>query len=190
MLTFKQFNEAKSKPIIFTFGRFNPPTIGHEKLINKIKELGQGKEVQVFMSQTQDSKKNPLSFSEKLKFMKQAFKGIKISTDKKLKSPFDVLEMLSDGGYKDVTMVVGSDRVDNFKGQVAPYLSPGKSIYLEFDNFEVVSAGDRDPDADDASGISASKLREFVAEDDFTNFKKGVPKGIDAKQLFSKLRSK
>lgn len=179
---------SKEKSIVFTFGRFNPPTIGHAKLINKVKELGKGQTIEIFMSQTQDNKKNPLSFDEKLGFMKQAF-DVPISTDKKLVSPFHVLEMLSDDGWKNVTMVVGSDRVGNFRKQMTPYVgaTSGK-LQLKFNTFRVISAGERD--AKDVNGVSSSKLREFVVADDYNNFKLGVPKGIDPKKLFSILRNK
>jgi len=179
--------------IVVSFGRFNPPTIGHKKLLDKVVQIAKerGIEYKVFLSKTQD-KKNPLSFAEKLKYIKKAFPGIKISKDKEITNPFNMLESLSKKGYKKVFLVAGSDRVDNYSNAINTYINaPERTLNLTFDLFEVVSAGERDNDSDDASGASASKAREFVKNNAFNEFKKIVPLSkSDALELFNLLKNK
>ena len=144
------YNKMKSKKIVFTFGRFNPPTTGHYLLASKVKKEANklNAEYRIYASSTQDPKKNPLSSREKLRFMKKVLKGFNVVVDKSIYNPYKVLEQLNDEGYTDVTMVVGSDRVNEFK-KMKRYIGPNKRY--KFSNFNVISAGDRDPDAGDVS---------------------------------------
>lgn len=177
IIRFRPFFERAEKSITFTFGRFQPPTTGHAKLIEKVKAAGNHI---VFVSQTQDKKQNPLSFRQKLKFLKIGFPGIKFSADKKIKTPFDALEKLSNSGFKNVTMVVGQDRIQSFENAVKPFLNnPDKDPNLQFDTFKVVSAGTRDPDGPGIEGVSASKMRTFAKNGNTKEFRQFLPAGLN-----------
>ena len=181
--------EQQTKKVSFTFGRFNPPTTGHEKLIKAL--AAQGGTIMVFPSQTQDPKKNPLSFPKKVAYMKKMFpryaKNIIVS---KARQVFEISNILYDQGYTDVTMVVGSDRVKEFETLLNKYNGKkGTHGFYDFNSINVVSAGDRDPDADDVSGMSASKMRAAAGENDFDSFKKGLPSGFkQGEKLFKDVR--
>ena len=166
--------------ISITFGRFNPPTVGHEKLLNKVAQEAKGGAYRIYPSQSQDPKKNPLSPNEKVKFMKQAYPdhADAISTSGDLRTIFDVLANLNDEGFSEVKIVVGGDRVSEFNSLAQKY---NGDLY-EFENILVVSAGDRDPDADGVEGMSASKMRAAAAEDDFNTFKQGIPGAMSVKE--------
>ena len=166
--------------ISITFGRFNPPTVGHEKLLTKVAQEAKGGAYRIYPSQSQDPKKNPLSPNEKVKFMKQAYPdhADAISTSADLRTIFDVLVSLNDEGFSEVKIVVGGDRVSEFNSLAQKY---NGDLY-EFENILVVSAGDRDPDADGVEGMSASKMRAAAAEDDFNTFKKGIPGAMSVKE--------
>ena len=181
--------EQQTKKVSFTFGRFNPPTTGHEKLIKAL--AAQGGTIMVFPSQTQDPKKNPLPFPKKVAYMKKMFpryaKNIIVS---KARQVFEISNILYDQGYTDVTMVVGSDRVKEFETLLNKYNGKkGTHGFYDFNSINVVSAGDRDPDADDVSGMSASKMRAAAGENDFDSFKKGLPSGFkQGEKLFKDVR--
>ena len=181
--------EQQTKKVSFTFGRFNPPTTGHEKLIKAL--AAQGGTIMVFPSQTQDPKKNPLPFPKKVAYMKKMFpryaKNIIVS---KARQVFEISNILHDQGYTDVTMVVGSDRVKEFETLLNKYNGKkGTHGFYDFNSINVVSAGDRDPDADDVSGMSASKMRAAAGENDFDSFKKGLPSGFkQGEKLFKDVR--
>ena len=155
---------SRDKTAVFTFGRMNPPTIGHEKLINKLKDVASKNRADwfVYLSSTQDSKKNPLSFDRKLHYAKKMF-GKVVNTKNFPKEPtaLHAIVSLYDQGYKNVKMVVGSDRVSQFDKLLNTYNGVDNKPhgYYKFDTIEVVSAGDRDPDAEGVTGMSASKLR-------------------------------
>jgi len=176
----KKFNtfmrEAKDKGVVFTFGRFNPPTTGHEKLVNKLNSMKSYGDVLLFSSHSNDSQKNPLTHRDKIKFLK-AFFGKKVTViDADVKQIFQILVFLYDKKYTKIKMVVGSDRVREFDNIIKKYNSvKGRHGFYKFNEILVVSAGERDPDADDVSGMSASKMREFAEKGDFDSFKEGVP---------------
>ena len=173
MKTYRKFiNEAKSKTAVFSFGRMNPPTVGHGKLIAKVVSVAKKEKATpiVFPSKTEDSKKNPLSFKMKVKVLQDVFGNV-INTDTSIKTPFDVLEKLNNDKFEKVVFVVGSDRVNEFKKNMSKYVD---SDLDNIKDFSVVSAGDRDPDAEGVSGMSGSKMREFVIKDKFSKFKEGL----------------
>lgn len=186
----------KQKKAVFTFGRMNPPTLGHEKLIKKVLSVAKqnGATPFIFVSQTQDGKKNPLSYKDKLKYIglgvPEADKHL--SDEKSIKTPFQALQHLIEIGYTDVIMVVGQDRVSEFKNSIGNYVNhedPDKSF--ELNSFDVVSAGERDPDADGAEGMSGTKMRQLAATNKFKEFKRGVPSNLSdkyARELFDTLR--
>src|SRR6056300_1232334 len=184
-----EMHEAKGKSVAFAFGRFNPPTIGHEKLINKVKSLPTN-DYKVFLSRSNDPKKNPLSPRDKLSIMRKMFpthaRNIEIN---KTNMVLDIATDLYKKGYTDVTMVAGSDRVREFETILKKYngVSSRHGMY-DFDSIKVVSAGERDPDAEGASGMSASKMRAAAAKGDLNNFKKGLPSGVDAQSLMKDVR--
>ena len=178
--------------ISITFGRFNPPTIGHETLINRVarEAKSSGGEYRIYPSRSQDPKKNPLDPGTKIKFMRQAYPdhANSIVSSDGMRTIFDVLTALDSEGYSSVNIIVGGDRVSEFTSLANKY--NGK-LY-NFDEINVVSAGDRDPDADGIEGMSASKMRKAAAEGDFDTFQQGIPKGVSKQgkeELFMTLRT-
>jgi len=182
----------ESTGAVIVFGRFNPPTIGHEKLLKAAATQAKREDADlaIYPSRTQDKKKNPLDPKTKIGFMKSMFPDYEenIFDDNNAKTIFDVLTAKYAAGYKSVTIMVGQDRLAEFQGLAQKY--NGSDLYA-FDEIKVVSAGARDPDADDVSGMSASKLRAHAAEDDFNAFSKGVPNKmtvIQKKEMFNAVR--
>ena len=175
MKTYVEYlEEAKSKPVVFTFGRFNPVTNGHEIAINDIikKAKAKGGTPMIFTSQTNDKKKDPLSYNDKTKYLK-AFWGKMIVKNTKIRTAFEALKYLSDKGFTDVTMVVGSDRVASFEKNIRPYIKhKDKKKSYEFDNFEVVQAGVK---RGKGNAMSATLMRKAADDGDFKAFAKGVP---------------
>ncbi len=174
----------KDKSAVLTFGRFQPPTTGHGKLVDAVLSTAKklGADAFIFPSRTQDKKKNPLQTKDKVKFLRKFFPRARIIDDRNAKTVFKAIESLVKKGYTNITLVVGGDRVDEFKKTIAPYVDE-----MGVKDFQVVSAGERDPDATDVTGMSASKMRAAVADDDFDSFMKGIPKGVGkrvAKELF------
>lgn len=183
--------------IVFTFGRFNPPTTGHEKLIEKVAAVAkkESADFMVFPSHSQNPKKDPLSHKDKISFMKKMFPKYSrnIINNKKAKTAIDIATMLYGMGYKSCTMVVGGDRLTEFKTLLNKYNSvEGKHGFYDFkDGINVVSAGERDPDAEGVTGMSASKMRAAAAANDYDSFKNGLPKKFEkttGKKLFDVLR--
>ena len=161
----------------FTYGRFNPPHAGHEKLVDAVHKHAKGGEYGIHTSQSQDPKKNPLYSDEKVGHMKKMFPNHadKIHTNKTV---FDALKQAHERGHKNVHMIVGSDRVKEFHDLVHKYNGHPSSGY-KFDKIKVSSAGHRDPDSEDnVEGLSASKMRGHAATSDHESFHKGMPKHI------------
>ena len=193
--SFKQFKEATEKGVVFTFGRFNPPTTGHEKLMKKVTSLAKGNDYKIFASQSNDAKKNPLGYKEKVQLLRKIFPkyGRNIVYDKKIKNSLDALVYLYKQGYTKVTMVVGADRIPDFKKLLNKYNGEkSRHGYYDFsDGINIVSAGERDPDSDDVSGMSASKMRAAAQSGDFKSFAKGLPDNYGDKiGVFNLLRSR
>ena len=192
MKSFRELVEQK-ETVAFTFGRFNPPTIGHEKLILKLAQVSGTNPYFVFPSQSQNPKKDPLPFALKIAYMRKMFPrhAKSIIADAKVRTALDVIVKLYDEGYKNVIMVVGSDRVAEFKKLMNEYngVEGKRHGYYKFDSINVVSAGQRDPDAEGAEGMSASKMRAAAMDSDFESFNQGVPSGFrDAKKLYLAVR--
>ena len=171
------------------FGRFNPPTVGHGKLLSAAKKAAAGGDLKIYPSRTQDPKKNPLDPDMKISYMKKLFPEYEeqIINDAEMRSIFDVLTTASEDGYGNVNIIVGSDRQAEFENLAQKY---NGELY-NFDLIRVISAGVRDADAEGVTGMSASKLRKAVVDDDFAAFKKGAPKGIkdaDTQALFNAVR--
>jgi hypothetical protein len=187
---------VRKKKAVFAFGRMNPPTSGHEKLVKKVLDIARknGATPYIFLSHTQEAKKNPLTSKQKVKYLSlgvpEAAKYIMAPND--VKTPFEALGKLVELGYTDVIMIAGDDRVSQFKQSLGSYVNhPDPEKSFELDSFSVVSAGARDPDADGAEGMSATKLRQFAASNNFAQFKKGVPSNLSdkyAKEMFDAIR--
>ena len=190
---FAEYVTEATKEVTFTFGRFNPPTTGHEKLLTAVAKVARGSKYMVFASQSSDAKKNPLDYTTKVKYMRKMFPkhARSIMLDKSVRSVFDILTKIYDQGYNKVNMVVGSDRVPEFEALVNKYNNvKGRHGFYNFEGgINIISAGERDPDADDVSGMSASKMRAAAGANDFATFAKGLPRGFkDAQALFNDVR--
>ena len=181
--------EKTKGTLTVAFGRFNPPTTGHEKLLNTVASSSDDNDYVIIPSRSQDKKKNPLDPDMKVSVMKQMFPqhSEKIINDPGNKTIFDILKRAHNDGYAGVRIVGGADRQKEFDKLVNNY--NGKMY--QFDNIEVRSAGDRDPDSDSVEGMSASKQRKAAAENDFDGFLRGVPTSMNkkaAKELFDNVR--
>jgi hypothetical protein len=193
--SFKQFSEEKKKEVVFTFGRFNPPTIGHGKLLAKVAAAAIGNDYRIYASQSSDPKKNPLEYKEKIKVMRKMFPnhGRNIVEDKNAKTALHIASILHDQGFTKITMVVGSDRIKEFQKLLTTYNgAKGRHGFYNFkDGIDVVSAGERDPDAEGVTGMSASKMRQAAIDGDFKSFMMGIPKGYGkGMTLFNLLRKR
>jgi hypothetical protein len=177
----RELFEAPKKVAVAAFGRMNPPTIGHEKLVKAV--MKQQGDHYIFLSQTQKPKDNPLPFDIKLDFAKKFFPGVNVGHPT-VRTPIQMLQMLEKLGYTDVIYVAGSDRVASFDKLFNDY--NGKEY--NFDSITVVNAGERDPDADGAEGMSASKMRQAAAEGNLEAFAQGVPKPDLAQKMYDAVR--
>ena len=192
--SFKSFLIEEDKTVFFTFGRMNPPTSGHEKLMNELSKKSGKNPYRVYLSQSTDNKKNPLDYNYKVKTVRKFFPkhARSVMLDKKVKNVFDAVTKLYDEGYKNVNMIVGSDRINEFKKLLEKYNGvKGRHGLYKFNKINVISAGDRDPDADDVSGMSASKMRKLASDGDFTQFSQGLPKSVsnnEAKKVYNEVR--
>ena len=193
MKKFREISEKAGDTAVFTFGRFNPPTIGHEKLVNAVakqQSKNSGSKMYVYASQSTDPKKNPLPYAKKIAYMRKMFKKYSrnIITGKP-RTAIEVAVELYNKGHKAIVMVVGSDRVAEFDRLLNEYngVEGKRHGYYGFDNIEVVSAGDRDPDAEGVEGMSASKMRAAAQKGDFDSFKTGIPDSMsdaDKKKMY------
>jgi len=176
-----------SEGAVIVFGRFNPPTVGHQKLLDKASAEADrlGFDLKVYPSRTVDAKKNPLQPGAKIEYMKKMFPDYEegIKDDPNARTIFDVLEACFNLGYKAVTIVVGQDRLSEFQSLAQKY---NGDLY-DFEELSVISAGARDPDSEGIEGMSASKMRDAVAKDDFKAFAKGIPNigNMEKKNLFN-----
>jgi len=189
--TAEKMGEATSEGVVIVFGRFNPPTTGHEKLLQAAKDEAdrQKSDLRIYPSRSVDPKKNPLQPGAKIDYMKKMFPDYEedIRDDANSKTIFDVLVACQNVGYKGVTIVVGQDRLNEFQGLSQKY---NGDVY-EFEEINVVSAGERDADAEGLEGMSASKLRKAAMDGNFKEFVKGVPNiGNDEKMNLFKLLQK
>ena len=173
----EQTGEEQAPTLTVVFGRFNPPTVGHEKLLKSAARASAGGDLKIYPSRTQDPKKNPLDPDTKISYMRKMFPefGERIINDYKMATIFDVLTAADQDGYGNVNIVVGSDRQAEFENLAQKY---NGNLY-NFDLIRVISAGVRDADAEGVEGMSASKMRKAVTDNDFNSFRKGTPKTLD-----------
>ena len=173
-----------SDTLTLAFGRFNPPTIGHEKLLQMAKKVAGNSTLRIYPSRTQDKKKNPLDPDTKVSYMRKMFPDFEenIINDSEMRSIFNVLQS-ADRDFKNINIIVGSDRQSEVENLANKY---NGELY-NFDEIKVVSAGARDADAEGVEGMSASKMRKAVVDGDMESFKKGLPKVVtdsEAQSLF------
>jgi len=180
---FRSLMENGNKKIVFAFGRFQPPTIGHELLITSVKHIAeqQGADHAIYVSKTQDHKSNPLSVEQKIAYLRKMFPGVNfVACDATVRTPIEAAKVLN-GKYQELIMVAGSDRVANFEKLLNDY--NGKEY--QYAMLRVVSAGERDPDSDDVSGMSGTKMRAAAVAGDLQTFMQGLPGTISEKDAMN-----
>lgn len=191
---FSQYLIEAEREVYFTFGRMNPPTIGHGKVFDELAKKSGKNDYKVFLSQVSNEKKDPLSYSDKVKHVRKMFPkhGRSVIINKGVRTAFDAIVELYDQGYRKVNMVVGSDRVREFDTILKKYNGvKGRHGFYNFESINVVSAGERDPDAEGVTGMSASKQRANAKENNYTAFSQGVPSRMsdkDTRKLFNDVR--
>ena len=186
-------NEVPSKKMVIGFGRFNPPTTGHELLINKVTQYARskGSPAKIYVTATEDKKKNPLKQERKIYYMKRMFGMNAPLVPTKSPNQRTIIEVAKHLNTKEkiteLTLIAGSDRIAEYKRLLNQY--NGKDY--NFDKITVLSSGRRDPDSDLAEGMSATKMRTAASSGKFTDFKRGVPRRMsiaDSKRLFNEVR--
>jgi hypothetical protein len=185
----EKVGDKGGKTLTLVFGRFNPPTIGHKKLLDGAASVAADGDIKIYPSRSFDPKKNPLDPGQKTDLMKKMFPkhADNIINDDSVKTIFDALKIADKEGYSNIKIVVGSDRVAEFDNLAQKY---NGDLYT-FDDIETISAGERDEDAEGVSGMSASKMRKAAAENDFETFRTGIPDNIDdktARQIMTTVR--
>lgn len=187
---------------VFISGRMNPPTIGHQLAINVAIEVAktEGKELFIFVTRTQDRKKNPLSFDDKIGILDMVYPDVKFIDDPTAINPFMAAYWLRDHGFKDVVLVAGSDRIPTFQAQFANYMQhPEPKKSFDFTDFRIESGGERDEDGSDATGASATEARQLAIDgniDGFANILPHMGENLDQllppeviKDAFDKIRA-
>lgn len=186
----RQLFEEPEKHVSFCFGRMNPPTIGHAEVFKTL--AGIGGDYFIFVSQSQDKKENPLSYSDKINFIKAIHPQYAdaLIENTALNTVVKVASYLYEQGYRHATFVAGSDRLEQFKNLLTQYNGvEGKAHgFYKFELLDFKSSGERDPDSPGVSGISASKAREAAANNDFDKFQEATGAGEVAKPMFDAVR--
>ena len=181
-----KLEEAPNKAVVLGWGRMNPITVGHEKLVNKIKSVARQESATplIYISHSQDAKKNPLDYDDKIMLAKKAF-GNKLIVKSNARTIIQIMQELQKK-FSRVILVVGQDRIKQFDDLLNKY--NGKDY--TFDNISIVSAGDRDPDSEGVDGMSASKMRVAASQGDFKKFKTGLPRRLqsDAQDVYDMVR--
>lgn len=193
--SFSRFLIEEEKVAYFAFGRMNPPTIGHGKLMDKLASIAGRNPYFIYLSQSNDKKDNPLEYNSKIKMIRKMFPkhARQVILNNKVKTPFFALSDLYDKGYRKIVMVAGDDRVDQYNIRLNAYNGKkGSHGFYNFqDGIKLVSAGQRDPDAAGAEGASGTKQRKYASDNNFTKFSQGLPpkmSNADAKALFNAVR--
>ena len=191
---FSQFLVEEEKTVFLTMGRFNPPTMGHGMLLDKVSKAAGKSPYRIFVSQSNDQKKNPLTYKDKIKFVRKMFPkhARSVMMDTSVKTPIDAAVKLYNEGYKNIVMLADADRTREYEALLNKY--NGKEArhgFYNFNSMKFMSVGGRDPDAKGIEGVSATKQRNAAKENDFTTFAQGLPKNVsnkDAKELFNAVR--
>jgi hypothetical protein len=190
MFLIEVFKEKPRKSVAFCFGRMNPPTIGHARLLNTTARASAGGDYYIFLSHTQDSKKNPLDYNTKIDFVKSMYpQHADHVSYGSLRTIMEIMEFLYHNNYTDVTYVCGNDRLPAFKELLNKYNGvEGGKTYYKFNSIDIVSSGPRDPDDDGVAGASASAARAAAEAGDKEEFKKITGAGRFAPQLYKAVR--
>ncbi len=192
--SFKSFLVEEEKTLYVVWGRMNPPTIGHEKLLDALKDKAGNNPYRIYLTQSEDKTKNPIPFVQKVKFARKGFPQYarQIMLDRKLKSMFDMATAVYNEGFKKLVVVAGSDRVREFDVTLNKYNGKkGRHGFYNFQNISVVSAGQRDEDSEGVDGVSGTKLRKMATDGDFSKFAQKMPKRLsnaDSKAVFNAVR--
>jgi len=190
MFLIEVFKEKPRKSVAFCFGRMNPPTIGHARLLNTTARASAGGDYYIFLSHTQDSKKNPLDYNTKIDFIKSMYpQHADHVSYGSLRTIMEIMEFLYHNNYTDITYVCGNDRLPAFKELLNKYNGiEGGKTYYKFNSIDIVSSGPRDPDDDGVAGASASAARAAAEAGDKEEFKKITGAGRFASQLYRAVR--
>lgn len=192
--SFKNYLVEEEKTVYFTFGRMNPPTIGHEKLLDKLVSKAGRNPYRIFLSPSHGDERNPIEYKTKVKFVRKAFPKYarSILMTPNARNVMEVATAIYNEGFRNIVMVVGSDRVTEFDVRLnAVNGKKGRHGFFNFQKITVESAGQRDPESDKVKGASGTKLRGFAEKGDFTKFAQYMPKGLkdsDAKDVFNAVR--
>lgn len=192
--SFKNYLVEEEKTLYFVWGRMNPPTAGHEKLLDFLKAKAGNNPFRIYLTQTEDKNKNPISFMQKVKFARKGFPQYarQIMMDKKIKTIFDALTSFYNEGFKRIVIVAGSDRVNEYEILLNKYnKQKGKHGFYNFERITVLNAGNRDPDSKGVEGVSGTKLRGYAEAGDFTQFAQYMPKRLsnaESKQVYNAVR--
>ena len=183
--------EQNKKTVVAAFGRFSPPTTGHGLLVKKVQEVAKSLKADhvIYASKTQDNKKNPLDVKTKVKYLRKMFPGAHFEeANEDVRTFMEMAGKLYDAGYNNFVLVAGSDRVPEYQKLLDKY----NGQEFKFDSVKVVSAGERDPDAEGVEGMSASKMREHAGANNFQGFRQGIPKHVSdehAMKMFNDTRA-
>ena len=192
--SFKNFLVEEEKTLYFVWGRMNPPTSGHEKLLDFLKAKAGNNPYRIYLTQSEDANKNPIPFTQKIKFARKGFPQYarQIIMDKKLKTIFDAMTSFYNEGFKRVVIVAGNDRVKEYDITLNKYNGKrGRHGLYKFEKITVENAGDRDPESKGVEGVSGTKLRGFAEKGDFTKFAQYMPKrlsNVDTKAVYNAVR--
>lgn len=192
--SFKNFLVEEGKTLYFVWGRMNPPTAGHEKLLDYLKGKAGRNPFRIYLTQSEDKNKNPIPYIQKVKFARKGFPqyGRQIMMEKKLKTIFDAMTSFYNEGFKRVVIVAGEDRVREYEITLNKYNGvKSKHGFYNFEKITVLNAGKRDPESKSVEGVSGTKLRGFAEKGDFTKFAQYMPKRLsnaDTKAVYNAVR--
>jgi len=192
--SFKNFLVEEQKTLYLVWGRLNPPTAGHEKLLDFAKQKAGKNPLRIYLTQTVDKKKNPLDYKTKVKFARKGFPkhARQIMMDVKLKTIFDALTSFYNEGFKKLVVIAGEDRFREYQITLNKYNgTKAKHGFYNFETIEVLNAGKRDPEASGIEGVSGTKLRKFASDGDFSGFAQFMPKALsnaETKEIFNSVR--
>lgn len=192
--SFSNFLVEEEKTLYFVWGRMNPPTAGHEKLLDFLKQKAGNNPFRIYLTQTEDNKKNPISFVQKVKFARKGFPQYarQIMLDKKLKTIFDAMASFHNEGFRRVVVIAGEDRVREYDITLNKYNGKkGRHGLYNFEKITVMSAGKRDPESKGVEGVSGTKLRGYAEKGDFSKFSQFMPKRLsnaDTKAVYNAVR--
>ena len=187
---FNTLVESSADTIVYAFGRFQPPTKGHQLVVNAVTEIAKQHKCGyvIYVSRTQDKKKNPLPINSKMAYLQEMFPGVHfVAASDEARTFIEAAKVLN-GKYRNLIMVAGSDRVPTFKETLEKY----NGVEYNYDSINVISSGARDPDADDVTGVKATDVRQAAVDGDFDAFKNNLPAGTSdqtAERLMKELQS-